>query len=369
MSRIRPLAREDVPEVAALYQRRERSPGVSPPAALGDYIERLCFDGPWADEDIPSLVSESADGAIVGFLASNPRRFRVDSRPLRVGCAGPMVADPDHPGVGVMLIRAYLSGPQEVTLTDGATDAMHQIWTTLRGRVNTAASFGWQKVLRPGASLSNALRGRGRPLPAPLRGVLTASDGPLRRSPWVRDTLRAPAVPDLSGEPLTVETLLEQMSGASRHWRLHPDYDAAFLRWLFDELDVVAPARGRVVRQLVRGSRGQVLGWYVYFLATSAVAQVQQVAAPGGDPGPVLDHLIAHADAHGAIAVAGRLEPGLAAAVRRRGHLIRPAAWALVHSQDTTVLGLLGSTQTLLTRLDGEWWMGHHVLWPPGETK
>jgi hypothetical protein len=38
-------------------------------------------------------------------------------------------------------------------------------------------------------------------------------------------------------------------------------------------------------------------------------------------------------------------------------------AWALVHGPDHGAVGLLGSAKALLTRLDGEWWMGHHLLW------
>jgi hypothetical protein len=363
MSRIRPLERADVTAVAALYQRRARSAAQPPPAPLAPYIERMCLDAPWVDEEIPSLVCEKPDGEIVGFIASNPRRYRADSRAIRVGCSGPMVADEAHPGVGVMLTRAYMRGPQDLTLTDGASDLMHQLWTTLRGRVNTAASFGWLKLLRPGRTLSSVMLHRGRPLPTPVNRALAVVDRPMRRVPKVRNRLTPWPVDGLVAEPLTVDALLEQMSSASRHWRLHPDYDASYLRWLFDELDVVTPRRGRVVRHLVRSAKGRVLGWYVYFLSPRFIAQVQQIAAPGGDPGPVIDHLVAHADANGAVAVAGRMEPGLAGAVRQRRFLIEPTSWSLVQSDDTAVLGLLDSAQALLTRLDGEWWMGHHVLW------
>ena len=49
--------------------------------------------------------------------------------------------------------------------------------------------------------------------------------------------------------------------------------------------------------------------------------------------------------------------------LQRHRCLLMPSDWSLVHSQDQCVLALLGTPDTLLTRLDGEWWMGHHSLW------
>ncbi len=63
-------------------------------------------------------------------------------------------------------------------------------------------------------------------------------------------------------------------------------------------------------------------------------------------------------------------QPCRAASSRRRSGSLRGrrcvlsrTAWALVHGPDHGAVGLLGSAKALLTRLDGEWWMGHHLLW------
>ena len=363
MSAIRPLTREDLPAVASLYERVARSGGATPPAPLAGYLERLCLDAVWTDPEIPPLVAEGGDGAIIGFLGSYPRRVRLDGRALRVGCSGHLVAEPSNPGIGALLTRTYMQGPQDLTITDGATDYMRQIWRTLRGRVRTAPSFGWYRVLRPTSTVASLLGDRGRPVPGSLRSVGGGLDAIARRIPRLgARPAPAPDV-DVTAEPLTVEALLEQTSSAPRHWRLHPDYDERYLTGLFAELDAVVPVRGEVLRRLVRGRNGRVLGWYVAFVPAGGIAQVQQLAATGPDPGPVLDHLIAEADARGAAAVAGRLEPSLADAVRRRRCVIRSSAWALVDSDDTGVLAALDADDTLLTRLDGEWWMGHHLLW------
>jgi hypothetical protein len=281
-----------------------------------------------------------------------------------MGCSGHLVADPSHPGVGALLTRAYLRGPQDITITDGATDLMRLMWRQLRGRVRTAPSFAWYRVLRPALAVT-ALRGM--TLPGPLRSAGAGLDALARRLPRVPAPPAPPPDPGVIAEPLTVDALLEQASAAPRHWRLHPDYDATYLTALFAELDAVEAVRGEVVRRLVR-SGDRVLGWYVAFAPEGGIVEVQQLAAVGPDPGPVLDHLIADADVRGATAVAGRLEAGLADSVRARRCLIRPSAWALVDSDDTSVLAALDAEDTLLTRMEGEWWMGHHLLWREGDS-
>jgi len=121
--------------------------------------------------------------------------------------------------------------------------------------------------------------------------------------------------------------------------------------------------RGVPVRHLVYDRGGRVAGWYIYYLAPRGVAQVLQVAAPDRDPDLVLDHLFWHAARGGAAAVQGRLEPATFGSLRGRRCVLSRTAWALVHGPDHGAVGLLGSAKALLTRLDGEWWMGHHLLW------
>lgn len=371
MSSIRPLERGDLDGVAALYEQMARSGSRTPPAGLADYIGGVALDQPWADEEIPALVAEGADGAIVGFLGSNPRRVRLDGMAVRVACSGHLVAHPEHPGVGALLTRAYLRGPQTATITDGGTDLMAEIWTGLRGRVRVAESHGWYRVFRPAATVTAMLARGGRRVPRAAAALGTPLDAVTRRLPWQRltGTAAGPAPePTTSAEDLTVAGLLDQMGGAARRWRLYPDYDQRHLEWVFGELDAPAAvaACGPAVRRLVHDRRGRVLGWYVCLRPEGGIAQVLQIAALGPDPGPVLDDLFADAQRAGAVAVHGRLEPALAPVLRARGCLIRPTPWALVHSEDTTLLALLGSPEALLTRLDGEWWMGHHLLWREG---
>jgi hypothetical protein len=361
---IRELLREDLPGVCRLYERVVRSGSEQPPQQLPDYFARTLLDHPWADPEIPSLVYEDAEGEIVGFLGSHARRMRLDSRSVRMACSGQLVADPrvQHRGVGALLSRRYLAGPQDLTVTDGATDHVRRMWVGLGGQPLAHAAIGWVKVIRPGATLRALLAERGdrrlrwaRHIAGPLVDGLVSVAVRGRAGFAVTE-------PEGAGEPLTVDGLVERTRESARWLRFHVDYDAAYVEWLFQELDAV-DVRGTPVRNLVRDRKGRVAGWYVYYLEAGAVAQVLQVAAPSGDVGLVLDHLLHHAATGGAIAVRGRTEPSLVGEVLSRRCILVRTEWALVHTKEQAVLAMLGSPQSLLTRLDGEWWMGHHLLW------
>jgi GNAT superfamily N-acetyltransferase len=365
VSPIRALEREDLPRVCQLYERVVRSGTVDPPPQLLNYFERTLFDYPWADPEIPSLVFEDADGAILGFLGSHVRRLRVDGRPLRMACGGQLVTAPEarSRGVGALLLRRFRSGPQDLMITDGATDFVRQMCVGLGGQTLVHASIGWTKVFRPAATTLSWLsqRNRGSGLARSLRLVAPALDG-LAPAVLPERADLVPAQPAAEATELTVDALLEQMRDAPRWLRLHPDYDADYLRWLFAELAAVHD-RGLPVRHLVHDRSGRVAGWYVYYLAPGGIAQVLQVAVPNGNPDLVLDHLLWHAAQGGAAAVQGRVEPVLYGSLRGRRCLLSRTQPAIVHSEDQHLLGLLGSAKSLLTRLEGEWWMGHHLLW------
>jgi hypothetical protein len=57
----------------------------------------------------------------------------------------------------------------------------------------------------------------------------------------------------------------------------------------------------------------------------------------------------------------GRLEPRLLEAVWARHCHIRPSSRFLVHSRDPQLAATIAAADGLLTRMDGEYWMGLHL--------
>jgi hypothetical protein len=358
---IRALTAADLPAVCSLFEQVARSGGPEPPDALVKYFELTFLANPWADDDMPSLVQEDRDGNLVGFIGSQVRRIRVDGRAARVVFSGPLVAAPGSPGTGALLTRRLLAGPQEMTLSDGATDYMRRIWEGLGGYTAVAPSVTWAKIFRPaGFARYVAERGGRRGLGRTLRvlgpGLDTVGRGLMRRIPRM-----IPRRPDVTVEPLTADGLAAQLRSAGRRLRLYPDYDEAYLEWLFDILHVV---RGTPYRHLVLNGAGTPLGWYVYYLADSGLAHVLQVAATtSGRVADVLDHMLWHADAQGARAALGRLEPATFGELApRRCLLVQTGLYSLVHTENSAIAGLLATPKALLSTLDSGVWMGHNTL-------
>jgi hypothetical protein len=355
--RIRPLERDDLPAVAAVYELVMRSGSREAPPGLVPYFERTLFDHPWVDPEIPSLVYEEANGEISGFIGSHVRRFELDGRPVRVAYGGQLVADPRvrHKAVGALLMQRYLVGEQEATATDTASEPTHAMWGRLHGETVGLGCIEWTRVFRPGRFAAERIRVRRRgSLAAP---VLSAVDPVATRIPGLAGT---PVPSDVRAETLTPDGLIEAVDACSAGLVLRPAYDAAFLGWLFDELESVSEL-GSIVRTLLRRSDGSIVGWYVYYLRAGGTSHVLQVMAPERSVGATLDHLFHDARAKGSAALRGRLELRLLEPLSRRRCILRYSGGFLVHSRDNSLLDAIAYGKALITRMDGEWWMGHHT--------
>lgn len=99
---------------------------------------------------------------------------------------------------------------------------------------------------------------------------------------------------------------------------------------------------------MVRASKGQVLGWYVYLLPERGVAQVLQGASRAGNRTSCSTTCSGRPTPTPAAPVRGRVEPVVAGLMSRPRVVVRKSARSLVHSVDSAVLALLGSSKSLL---------------------
>ena len=353
---IRPLERRDLAGVASLYEVVDRSGSPIPAPGLARHFAETFLDHPAADDEIPSLVYEEPDGTISGFLGSHVRPFLFDGRPIRAASGGQLVTRPEarNRAIGFFLVREFLAGPQDLSFTDTATGPTPSMWIRLGGQHAHLASMTWIRVLRP-VRLALELASSREPLRTVRRGRAVL---PSRR---VIGATPAPGPSStLASEPLTPAQLAVQLREIAGGMRLRPSYDERFLEWLFACMAGVR-TRGTLHARLVRGHETKPVGWYVYHLLPSGISDVLQVAAASREAAGVIDDLVRHARAGGAAALRGRLEPRLLAPLGERRCVFRYNGRALIHARNREIIGAIESGDALLTRMDGDYWMGHQV--------
>lgn len=361
---IRPLTPDDVDAVAAVLQQVFGTDSPAAPARLADYVRRLCLEPPGYDPEIPSLVYEDAHGRIAGFLRVSVQPVTFDGRPMRMACSGPFATLPEAraKGAGIFLLRHFLAGPQDLSITDGANDQGRLLWERLGGQTVHAHCVGWIRLLRPATFASDYIARKHpgfRPLATicrPLSMLIDGATGALVKKP--RSLSARPPV-QLIEEDLAPRAMAAAWPRLSARWRLRPDYDEAYLTWLLDEMSRVV-SRGLLVGRQIRSEGGKLVGWYLYYLSPHRVAEVMQIAASEDHEAQVLERLFADAERRGASAVMGRLEPWLIQPLYRnrcRGYY-RASTLALVHARRSDVAAAVHGGQAFLTRADGEWWTG-----------
>src|SRR5262249_15679319 len=119
------------------------------------YFEEMFFHHPWikegTEEEIPSLVYETGDGDIIGFIGIIPRRMVLHGRPIVAATSMHFMVEPGSRSTlaGVQLLKTFFSGPQDLSLTDSAGAVARKIWEGLGGDTALAYSINWTRLLRP----------------------------------------------------------------------------------------------------------------------------------------------------------------------------------------------------------------------------
>lgn len=365
--RVRPFVEADIPQVAEVHRTVFRVPeprggstgeaGPSPALseAYEDYFRDVFLNGPWRDEGLGSLVYEDGNGGIAGFLGVVPKRMSWCGRALRAAVCSQFVVHPRKRGrAGLRLLSAHFQGPQDLSFTDEANQASRRLWEA-RG-ASTCSLFGlrWIRPLRPARLVAAALRKR-RGLG--LLGRAWAPLAPIADAVAARgmERLLDRPVPRGSTEDLGEGRLLDELSGLSARYALHPCYDDRSLAWILDHA-TGSGAAARLHRAAVRDSEGRVDGWFVYSVGASRVGEVLQVGARDGHLDDVFGHLLQHASRRGAIALAGRADPRLVDELSDRGCLFhRRGPLMLVHAKRSEVLEPIFRGDAFLSRLEGEW--------------
>jgi hypothetical protein len=355
MSEIRSCTRDDIPAVAALFQRTFRDARTPAPASLQFYLRELYLDHPWHDPELASKVYVAEDGSIGGLIGILPLRLTFRGRPLRAAVAGSLMVDKpqENPLAGARLLRAYFTGPQDLSLSDSANTVSLGMWERLGGKAVVAESMEWVRAFRPAATML-ALAAEAAPPARLARPLAAAADLVALRMAHLSSRFAPPASP--TGDRATDdEELVRLIPEFAESYVVRPAWDAATLRWVLAHM-ARKERHGPMIARAVLGKDDRPLGCYVYYGRRGGVAFVLQMFSRPETVEPVLDNLLAHAAAQGCVAVRGRTQARLLDALQRRDCVFFRHNATVAHSANAELMAAIRAGDALITGLAGDGW-------------
>jgi hypothetical protein len=361
MNSIRSLEKADIPEVAEMFQRLFLKDTPSrrnlSPDKLAGHFESILFNNPWYDPEITSLVSKGKDGKINGFLAVVPRPMSLDGQPIRAAVSFYHTADPASrsPLAGIQLLKTFFSGPQDLSLSDGAGELGRRVWVGVGGTQVPLYSLQWERIFRPARLAVEALS---------RRRMFSPFEGALSPAANLADLITArlfsgqfpPADDPYIEEDLDIKVMLELLPLFYPAEALQPVYHEHSLQWILDQADQLR-LHGALKKVMIRNAEREVIGWYLYYVKPGRRCPVLHITAKKGAMDVILNHLFNHARRHGATALFGWLNPKYIQEIANQHGLLRLGAWTLIHSRNEELIRLFHRGDAAVSRLDGEWYL------------
>ena len=356
MATIRPFEPGDALEAAKLFMVVSPESGWPSVEHVAQYIRKVLCESPWCDPEIPSWVAVE-NGKIIGVESVVPRPMMHGERVIRAAVSCQTYVHPESRGIaGIQLTRALLSGPQDVTIADGASLMGAKVMEALGALVSPLHRMSWIRPLRPAQAalaLAAARRQALRPLAVVGTPFAALADACLTRIPPLRCT------PRLYEEELDPAKLLAAFDELGSQFTLRPVYDINSLDWLYGEL-AAKNRHGPLQARLVRDAGGKVAGWFMYYL-NSGLSRVLQIMARKDATRPVLEHLFRHAADRGTVALEGRIEPRFTYDMGNMHCFFQSSSeLTLLHARDPAIMASLMQGDAFFTRMEGEWWLRFH---------
>ncbi|MCY1664835.1 hypothetical protein [Rhizobium sp. SL86] len=357
---VRPLEPQDIPAVGRLFVKafRKRGAATEPSLPLIEHLRQVYVANPWHDPEIPSRVFVDDKGDIRGFVGVNVQRMTFEGRSVRAAFAGSLTVDePDrHPLAGARLIRSFLSGPQDISITETANMKALRMWQKLGIPPDTQYSLNWIRLLRPATATVGALKHRhgAAQLLFPLARLADTAFARIMSDPF------RPRLEEGPRRLTFAETDRAAFDKAAldlaRLYPLRPAWDETSIDW-FSSHAAIKRNFGEPCYRLAHGRDGKPVAAYAYFRRPNDFAWLLQSLVKPDQAGDLIDDMLADAHRHGCAAVRGAAQPWLNNALICRRTLFLTRTFYLVHAKEKALLAPFRDGMALASGLAGESWM------------
>ncbi|MBW6423284.1 hypothetical protein KX729_17645 [Rhizobium sp. XQZ8] len=351
---VRDFERNDIEAVARLFQKTFRGSKTQSPALMA-HLADVFFDHPWNEPDIRSKVFVEANGAITGFVGIFSSRLELEGRPLRAAFASSlMVENPkENPLAGARLVRAFLNGPQDISLTETANQTAMNLLQKSGNPLDPAYSLNWLRVLRPASTAVQLAERR------------VGAARILRPFGRVADRLMyfGRKVPFSSGEnskikfkDVTPDVFGNALLSLKDLYPLRPRWDEASIRWFIEQAEQKRNF-GYPEWRVGYSADNRPLAAYAYFTNPGGIGWVLQALSTPALTGDLVDDLFAHAYEMGTAALRGAAHPWLIPALMTRRSFFHSRSFYVAAARDKSLLEPIRSGQALVSGIAGEGWM------------
>lgn len=360
---IRPFSAADAPRVAEILLWAFQKSTHPAPQGMIDYIRRIYLEIPWADPDFYARVMELPDGRISGFIGLTPLPLRMGDKRLRVGVTSSLSVDDrigDHM-TGPRLVRHARNSAPDGVFSDRSNQAATAISRQLKSEIVHSYSLDFIRLLRPAGRGVEWLSEHFGParflasLTGPIDRRLAARALVSEDSHWAAPgkTRGSDAFKDV---PAGMDQVLDLILRFLERFTLRPDFERH--HWQFILEDGARKANfGEFFANAVVSPSGETVGLYLYHGRKGRTAELLQAFANPGREGVVVDKLIGHAMALGAVAIHGRSTPTFHRQLMERHAFFHPDMWTVVSSRDPEVVSHFNAGTAFFTGLAGENWI------------
>ncbi|WP_420412577.1 hypothetical protein [Roseibium sp.] len=364
MSNIRTAVTSDADAVTRLFCDVFRNGSSADGDQLRAYLERLYLH-PENNGGVGSLVHETTSGDISGFLGGYAAPMIYENNPLLAAiCGSFMVKDPKaEPLTAPRLMKAFLNGPQDLSLSETASEVSHTMWTKLGGITLPDYSWTWHRSLRPADFLLTTLAARS-PMLRHAQSIFKPITRLVDRSVLKRKKDdgkswlafgKGENRSFTSVESISQEEFVELFEKCTHVFSPRPAFEKSQLLDILEDAGQKAEL-GPMTLGKVCGKGDRSLGAIVCHSGQDGILRILQMLAIPKAEAQVLDAVLTYANELGAVSVSGRVQPNFLPEMLGRRIFLSNHNATVVHSRNSDIVNAFKQGNGFANGLVGEYW-------------